>query len=163
MCTTRGNFAVTCKLFKYHKTTANQITDHSIMIIQLYKVIYNYYLKKDGYNKVLPFLASTILAVLLMVTLIGILSLAALMLNSSFLYIRNFSKGIASILLLIYVFGFNLFFFRILNIPLRGENIDFTFNISPEVVKIVKATIICILIFVFLSIALYITIVKVHG
>jgi len=130
------------------------------MIIQLYKVIYNYFLNKDGYSRLLPFLASTIIAALVMVTLIGLLSLAGLILNSSFLYIRNFSKGISLILLLTYILGFNFFFFYILNIPLRGENMDFTFNISTEVVKIVKSTIICISILAFLSIAFYIIKVK---
>ncbi|WP_145856886.1 hypothetical protein [Pedobacter suwonensis] len=133
------------------------------MIIQLYKVIYNYYLNKDGYSSVLPFLASTIIAGLIMVTLIGVLSLVGLMFNSTFLYISSFNKGIASILVLIYILGFNLFLFYILNIPMRGENIDFTFNISPEAVKIAKTTIICMLTLAFLSIALYITKVKALG
>lgn len=134
-----------------------------MMIIQLYKVIYNYYLNKDGYSGVLPFLASTIIAVLVMVTLIGILSLAGLILNSPFLYIKNYSKGIALILLLIYILSFNLFLFCILNIPIRGENTDFTFDISPEAVKIAKTTIICTLTIAFLSIAFYITTVKALG
>jgi hypothetical protein len=56
-----------------------------MMIIQLYKIIYNYDIKKDGYSSVLPFLAATIIAGLVMVILIGFLSLAALMLNSPFL------------------------------------------------------------------------------
>lgn len=137
-----------------------QITNLRMMIIQLYKVIYNYYLNKDGYSRVLPFLASTIIAGLIMFTLIGSLSLAGLILNSPFLYLKNFNKGVALILALIYIFSFNLFLFYILNIPMRGENIDFTFNISSNVVKIAKTAIICIPIIAFLSIAFYITKVK---
>lgn len=133
------------------------------MIIPLYKVTYNYYLNKDGYSRMLPFLASTIIAGLIMVTLIGVLSLAGLMLNYSFLYIKNFNKGITLILVLIYFLSFYLFLIYILNIPMRGENKDFTFNISPEAVKIAKTTIICMLIIAFLSIAFYIIKVKALG
>lgn len=99
-------------------------------IIILYKAIFNFNVRKDGYNQLTHILSTAILSLLIFILVINISTLISFIFKNPFY--SNLSKGIVWSCIVIFVFSFYLFLFKYLNISVKGDTENFLFNLSSS-------------------------------
>jgi|GEM_PF-2175354 len=99
-------------------------------LMLFYKSFYNYFLKKDGYNRALPFLASSVCAICYLFILGTCVSIIYIFTDIRFkLSIHKSISFIVSLSFFYLIYLIHIYFFKL---PKRGKNSDYSFTISDK-------------------------------
>jgi hypothetical protein len=99
-------------------------------VIILYKAIFNFIVKKDGYNQLTHILSTAIISLFFFIFVINISTIISFIFKNPFY--SNLSKGFVWSCIVIFVFSIYLFIFKYLNISVNGDTEDFLFKLSSS-------------------------------
>ncbi len=101
-------------------------------LANLYKVMFNYYVKKDGYSSTSHILPSLMVGLTIMFLFLSVMGLISLITGQSFLYHAENGKGLVSIFIAIYFLLIYIMLFYGFKVDKHGSEENHLFFINEN-------------------------------